>query len=262
MSGMINNSTMLSGSDSQTNFILISVGALFALLALIIIYYVIIGYGRRVTPMSTRGVVNNGRASSAAANNRSSSAGGGGDGDAMGKYDGLPPSQIPTNTPPSGMIATGTEGTKQVFNVSDNLFTYDDGEAVCRAYGSELATYEQVVDAYKKGANWCNYGWTKGQLALYPTQTSYWQKYQDSDPEEAESCGMPGINGGYFENKNLQFGVNCYGVKRIPNGSEQMKSAYVSDKEREIREKVNVFKRQLKNWKLTPFNEDKWSSCA
>ena len=246
---------MLNGSDSQTNFILISVGALFALLALIIIYYVIIGYGRRVTPMPAP----RNQQTPSAANNRITTPT---DGDAMGKYDGLPPSQIPTNTPPSGMVSTGKEGTKQVFNVSDNLFTYDDSEAVCRAYGSELATYEQVVDAYKKGANWCNYGWTKGQLALYPIQSSFWQKYQDSDPEEAESCGMPGINGGYFENKNLQFGVNCFGVKRVPKGSESMKSAYVSDKEREIREKVNVFKRQLKNWKLMPFNEDKWSSCA
>jgi hypothetical protein len=251
-----NSSSMLGGSDSQTNFILISVGALFALLALIIIYYVIIGYGRRVTPMptprnqQTPGASNNNSVSTVTEENT------------MGKYDGLPPSQIPTNTAPAGMVATGNEGTKQVFNVSDNLFTYDDADAVCRAYGSELATYEQVVDAYKKGANWCNYGWTKGQLALYPIQNSFWQKYQDSDPEEAESCGMPGINGGYFENKNMQFGVNCFGVKRVPKGSEQMKSAYVSDKEREIREKVNVFKRQLKNWKLMPFNEDKWSSCS
>lgn len=256
MPGLMNNtSSMLSGSDSQTNFILISVGALFALLALIIIYYVIIGYGRRVTPMSPVGSArqSHGTNNVVIPNNIDR---------VMGKYDGLPPSQIPTNTAPAGMIATGNVGTKQVFNVSDNLFTYDDAEAVCRAYGSELATYEQVVDAYKKGANWCNYGWTKGQLALYPIQASFWQKYQDSDPEEAESCGMPGINGGYFENKNMQFGVNCFGVKRVPKGSEQMKSAYVSDKEREIREKVNLFKRQLKNWKLMPFNEDKWSSCA
>lgn len=256
MPGMINNSTLLSGSDSQTNFILISVGALFALLALIIIYYFIIGYGRRVTPIPTQQRTANMRQSVLLSANNST------DTSTAGKYDGLPSSQIPTNTPPAGMVATGNEGTKQVFNVSDNLFTYDDAEAVCRAYGSELATYEQVVDAYKKGANWCNYGWTKGQLALYPIQASFWQKYQDSDPEEAESCGMPGINGGYFENKNMQFGVNCYGNKRVPKGSEQMKSAYVSDKERDIREKVNMFKRQLKNWKLMPFNEDKWSSCA
>jgi hypothetical protein len=254
MPGLMNNSSMLSGSDSQTNFILISVGALFALLALIIIYYVIIGYGRRVTPMPAPSPPETRQQTPVAANSTAEQG--------MGKYDGLAPSQIPTNTPPAGMVATGNEGTKQVFNVSDNLFTYDDAEAVCRAYGSELATYEQVVDAYKKGANWCNYGWTKGQLALYPIQASFWQKYQDSDPEEAESCGMPGINGGYFENKNMQFGVNCYGTKRVPKGSEQMKSAYVSDKEREIREKVNMFKRQLKNWKLMPFNEDKWSSCA
>ena len=27
-----------------------------------------------------------------------------------------------------------------------------------------------IIEAYKKGAEWCNYGWTQGQLATYPTQ--------------------------------------------------------------------------------------------
>ena len=26
-------------------------------------------------------------------------------------------------------------------------------------------------------------------------------------------CGNPGINGGYFANPDLKFGVNCYGIK-------------------------------------------------
>jgi hypothetical protein len=245
---MINN--VLQTGDGQTNFILISIGALFALLALIIIYYVIIGYGQR--SVTIKSAVN-----SRAANNQTMTAPTTG----QKSWNGLPPSQIPTNTPPAGMVSTGQEGTKQVFNIGDNLFAYDDAEAVCRAYGSELATYEQVVDAYKKGANWCNYGWTKGQLALFPIQSSFWEKYQENEPDTADDCGMPGINGGYFENKNMQFGVNCYGVKRSPKGDEKMRSAYISDKERDIREKVNVFKRQMKNWKLMPFNEDKWASC-
>jgi hypothetical protein len=29
-------------------------------------------------------------------------------------------------------------------------------------------------------------------------------------------CGFPGINGGYFQNKNLLLGVNCYGKKPPP----------------------------------------------
>jgi hypothetical protein len=40
-----------------------------------------------------------------------------------------------------------------------------------------------------------------------------------------------------------------------------MKQSYVSDKERALQEKIFNFKRQLGNFKLTPFNEDKWAAC-
>ena len=59
---------------------------------------------------------------------------------------------------------------------------------------AESASLEQVVDAYKSGGEWCNYGWSKDQLALYPTQKSTYNKDNDS------ACGYPGINGGYFRN--------------------------------------------------------------
>ena len=52
-------------------------------------------------------------------------------------------------------------------------------------------------------------------MALYPTQYSEWKRLQDSGVDEdlKKSCGRPGLNGGYFDNPNLKFGVNCYGVK-------------------------------------------------
>jgi hypothetical protein len=31
-------------------------------------------------------------------------------------------------------------------------------------------------------------------------------------------CGRPGINGGYFDNPEMRFGVNCFGAK--PNENE------------------------------------------
>jgi hypothetical protein len=158
------------------------------------------------------------------------------------------------------MFQDNTTGNSQVFNIADNVFSYDDAEAVCRAYGAELADYTQMVDAYKNGANWCNYGWTKGQLALYPIQPEFWNKMQETDDDNKRgACGVPGINGGYFENKNLQFGVNCYGSKRAPQGDERIKNVFVSDKEREIQQKVINFRKQLGNFKLTPFNENTWS---
>jgi len=150
-------------------------------------------------------------------------------------------------------------GANQVFNIADNLFTYDDAEAVCKAHGAELADYNQLVEAYKKGANWCNYGWTKGQLALYPIQPEYWNKLQETKDEvKRGACGVPGINGGLFENKNIQLGVNCYGPKRAPKGDERLKDVFVSDKERDIMQKVVSFRKQLGNFKLSSFNEDKW----
>jgi hypothetical protein len=69
------------------------------------------------------------------------------------------------------------------------------------------------------------------------------------------------IQGGYETNKNLQFGVNCYGDKRGPVGDERMKHEYVTDKERALRQKIAMFQKQLGNFRLSPFNEDKWGSC-
>jgi hypothetical protein len=240
---------MFEFEDTPTNFILISVGAIFAMLALVVIYYVLIGYNTKPSRPTRQPAMNNSAQPTMASNT------------AVAKYDGLPASGLPAATPPAGLTNSPDAGTKQVFHIADNLFTYDDAEAVCRAYGADLATYDQMVDAYKKGANWCSYGWTKEQMALYPVQYSYWQKLQDSDPEEAGACGVPGINGGFFENPNMQFGVNCYGSKRGPRKDEKVKDVYVSDKERAIRAKVAAFQKQLGKFKLLPFNEDKWGSC-
>ena len=33
------------------------------------------------------------------------------------------------------------------------------------------------------------------------------------DPKTKFNCGKPGINGGYFDNPKLRFGINCYGIK-------------------------------------------------
>ena len=69
-------------------------------------------------------------------------------------------------------------GTKQVFNLSDNKYTYDDAKAVCKAYGAELADYKQIEDAHKNGAEWCGFGWSKDKMALYPTQSKSWEGLQ------------------------------------------------------------------------------------
>ena len=57
---------------------------------------------------------------------------------------------------------------REVFNIPDNTYTYDDAKAVCAAYGAQLASYDQIENAYKGGGEWCNYGWSDKQMALFP----------------------------------------------------------------------------------------------
>ena len=104
-------------------------------------------------------------------------------------------------------------GQREVFNIADNKYKYSDAEPLCKAFGAELATYDQVKEAWKKGADWCNYGWVKGQSAVYPTQQSTYDKLQAGPEDQRMACGTPGVNGGYFDNPELRFGVNCYGAR-------------------------------------------------
>ena len=68
------------------------------------------------------------------------------------------------------------------------------------------------MDAYNNGAEWSTYGWSDDQHAYFPTQKETWAKLQKVKGHEHD-LGRPGVNGGYFSNPNVRFGVNCYGVK-------------------------------------------------
>lgn len=149
----------------------------------------------------------------------------------------------------------------EVFNISSNTYTYDDATAVCSALGARLATDKQVHRAYDAGANWCNYGWTHGQLALYPTQQATYDKLQQSD-EHKNDCGKVGVNGGYFANKDLRFGVNCYGKKPEPSTSSSPTAGffpdYISEKEKRLQDKINTYRNNLSEIEILPFNRNKW----
>lgn len=149
-------------------------------------------------------------------------------------------------------------GKKQVFNISRNLYTYGEAEPLCRAFGASLATYDQVKDAYESGADWCNYGWVKGQQAVYPTQKSTWEKLQHGPEEERLSCGMPGLNGGYFPNADQRFGVNCYGARPVESALDERIAAEDRDHIAYDRE-VNHFKAELGAIAVTPWSSKQWS---
>ena len=178
----------------------------------------------------------------------------------------VPPDQesnIPT-TIAEKMLPTGAPGS-EVFAVSKNTFTYYDAQPLCKALGAELATYDQVKAAWDKGADWCNYGWVKGQNAIFPTQTDTWQKLQAGPEEERGACGRPGINGGYFDNPELRFGVNCYGPKPSQSTHDEATVAKRTGQPLtvgalEVEKKVNKFRSEADNIGVLPFNGNKWIS--
>ena len=152
---------------------------------------------------------------------------------------------------------------KEVFNIPSNNYTYDDSKAICQAYGGKLASYNQVEESYNKGAEWCNYGWSDGQMALFPTQQKTWDKLQTIEGHEND-CGRPGVNGGKIANPNAKFGVNCYGFKPIITSAEQdnMKNTPVypvSMKDMELQKKLDYWKKRVPEILLSPFNKNSWS---
>jgi hypothetical protein len=160
------------------------------------------------------------------------------------------------------------EPVDEVFNIRNNVYTYDDAAAVCSIYGAKLATYDQVEKAYTDGGEWCNYGWSQDQMALFPTQKATWtelQKYGNAK----NSCGRPGINGGYIKNKNAKFGVNCYGKKPKPSREEKawMKAnsniqvnVPVSPADKMLQTKLDIWKNNASQFLvLNSFNRNEWS---
>lgn len=155
-------------------------------------------------------------------------------------------------------------GRKEVFNISKNVFTYSDAEPLCRALGAELASYEQVKQAYAQGADWCNYGWVKGQMAVYPTQEGTWKKLQDGPEEQRNACGQVGLNGGYFDNPDLRFGVNCFGQKpdqsnHDANAVAAGQGAPLTPDGLEFDKKVAKFRGEANSISILPWNGHQWS---
>lgn len=150
----------------------------------------------------------------------------------------------------------------EVYNIAENKYTYEDAPLVCASLESELATSDQVMDAYDKGATWCNYGWTQGQQALFPVQKDVWNKLQEGPKEHRGDCGQNfGVNGGFFSNPYIEFGVNCYGLK--PKGKiteENSLTPSGRDRNKEMKKKIDKFRKQHKD--VLPFNQSHWSEYS
>jgi len=122
----------------------------------------------------------------------------------------------PENVAESDSIEDKKETTNknEVFHVGPNNYSYLEAQAVCESLGSRLAKEDEIKDAWKNGANWCNYGWSDKQKAFYPIQKNYWNTRNCLKKEnEPHPCGEIGVNGGFFSNPHIRYGANCYGVK-------------------------------------------------
>ena len=154
----------------------------------------------------------------------------------------------------------------EVFNIGNNMFTYDDAQSVCASYGARLATYDEVESTYNNGGEWCNYGWSDGQSAYFPTQKSTWKHLQQSESTK-NACGRPGVNGGFIDNPNIRFGANCFGQKPKPSTSDLAAmtsgAGIAIPKKPEdtlLEKKVEFWKNNRdKLLKINSYNNNKWS---
>ena len=186
-------------------------------------------------------------------------------------FKGKPEIDITISPEDESIISSDTKGKSdspsgfsQVFNIPGNEYTFEEAKALCKAYDSEIATYNQIENAYKSGAEWCNYGWSKDQMALFPTQKKTWKKLQKIKGHE-HNCGRPGINGGYIKNPNVRFGVNCYGNKPNITEDEQIlmdtSTPYpLTQSEKKMNKLVEKYKKNLSSILVSPFNYDSWNS--
>jgi len=154
---------------------------------------------------------------------------------------------------------------EEVFHVGNNIYNYKEAKAVCKAYNSDLADYNQIEQAYEDGAEWCSYGWSKDQLALFPTQKATYQRLKSKSKcgLGSQNCGRPGINGGFFINPNIKFGVNCYGQKPDALKEQERRLAKMNpfpktSEEIEIEKLADKYKKNLDDMDMLPYNRDLW----
>jgi hypothetical protein len=173
-------------------------------------------------------------------------------------------SQDNTDTSTTSKLKTTGGSSNEVFNISNNLYTYDDARAVCSAFGARLATYDEIEEAYNKGGEWCSYGWSEGQMAYFPTQKATWEELQ-KNPKAKNNCGRPGVNGGYMENPYIKFGVNCFGQK--PKPTDKDLQAMAANKLQPKTEEDTLIDKKVQFWKenadkllnINSFNRNAWS---
>lgn len=144
---------------------------------------------------------------------------------------------------------------KEVFHINDQIYTFPEAYEKCKAYGAELASYQQLVDAYNDNASWPSYGWSKGRKAFYPIQPCDYVKMR----RRGIQVGPPGVNGGKFK-PSLKFGANCYGVKPAGHVSIPKPPFCIEDGESRTCRRNPKACKVLDTDRIDPFSwRNKWS---
>ena len=247
----------------EPNFILIGVSAVFGLLVIIMVYYIVVSKSSNPSRLYRGGGLQSNvplKANNLKIDNAN-----------LNSAAIIPTSTMPVPINSGGYYAPAPTATsisgptqsnpsiKQVFNVKENIYAADDAGGVCGALGADVASLQQLVDAHRQGANWCNVGWTKEGLAAYPIQKEFWQKMQGNDPQNRNICGQPGINLARSD-AGLLYGVNCYGIKPEPKKGELVKEVIMNDSDIALQAKIAQFQKTVGNMTLTPFNSNVWSA--
>lgn len=183
----------------------------------------------------------------------------------------LPATSSTTSTSKGGNTAATSAtvtANNEVFNIKNNMYTYDDAQTVCASYGARLASYKEVESSYTKGSEWCNYGWSEGQMALFPTQQATWEGLQKTK-DKKNACGRPGINGGYIDDPNIRFGINCFGKKPKPTSKDLAALSANADSLTNVPKSQEdiILEKKIQFWKdnsekliqVNSYNNKKWS---
>jgi hypothetical protein len=152
-------------------------------------------------------------------------------------------------------------------------YTYPEAKEICKLYKGDIASLEQLDEAFKKGANWCTWGWLNEKYIAYPVQESYWKFI------EKQHKGFCGPTAGVNKIKNIdiskRFSINCFGIKPKQTKKDLQKSKELIkciNKVDPLAEKIRKCKsekkkqaqdswvvKQKKNLFIVGFNETKWS---
>ena len=157
---------------------------------------------------------------------------------------------------------TVNDAEKEVFHIPSNTYTYKQAHDMCKTLNARLATYDEVERAYNNGANWCSYGWSEDQLALFPTQKKVYNELKKIKGHKND-CGRPGINGGFMANPHIKFGVNCFGKKPKKNAISDTYMHSINHSPAINEDDLNSedeMKKTLEEMLIAPFNKDKWST--